>query len=128
MRFDLTKTLNGINWRQFFISNILILSFIAVAIYLKNNHHPAMAGMVAVMPIAFISFYFAKKKNLDTFAFSMGLGLASYSMAAFAFYYFIHYQHLSRMQAILWSMLLWMLLIIIFYYVFTDGPYSANGH
>ena len=125
--FDLRKTLNGINWRQFMITNVIIIIFIAFAVYLKNHYHPAMAGMVAVMPIAFVSFYFAKKENLDTFAFSMGLGLASYSLAAFAFYYFIRYQNYPRLKAILYSMALWLVTVCIFYCLFTDGPYSING-
>ena len=118
MGFDYKKTLNGINWKQL----IIILFFISVAFYFYKNHHPAIAGMVAVMPIALATFIFAKDENLDIFAFSMGLGLASYSISAFAFYYFIHHKKFSRMQAILWSMLLWILLICVFYYVFTDGP------
>lgn len=128
MDFDLRKTLNSVNWRQFIITNAIIISFIAFAIYLKNHYHPAMAGMVAVMPIAFVSFYFAKRENLDTFAFSMGLGLAGYSMAAFAFYYFIRYRDYPRIKAILYSMALWLMTVCIFYWLFTDGPHSFNGH
>jgi hypothetical protein len=128
MDFNLKKTLNGINWKQVIITCIIIISCIAFAVYLKNHYHPAMAGMVAVMPIAFVSFYFAKKENLDTFAFSMGLGLASYSLAAFAFYYFIRYWDYPRLKAILYSMIVWFVTICIFYCLFTDGPYSLNGH
>jgi len=128
MGFDFAKTLNGINWKQLMITNAIILCAIGFAIYLKKNHHPAMAGMVAVMPIAFVGFIFAKENTLDTFAFSMGLGLASYSLAAFSFYYLIHHQDVPRMKAVLISLLFWIITIVIFYYVFTDGPYSANGH
>ncbi len=128
MEFDLKKTLNGIKWGRLAITMSIIISCIAFAIYLKNHYHPAMAGMVAVMPIVFISFYFAKKEKLDTFAFSVGLGLASYSIAAFAFYYFIRYWDYPRPKAVLYSIALWIVTVCIFYCVFTDGPYSINGH
>jgi hypothetical protein len=127
MDFDLEKTINNVKWNQVIITNVIIIGCIAFAIYLKNHYHPAMAGMVAVMPIAFVSFYFAKRDHLDTFAFSVGLGLASYSLAAFAFYYFVRYKDYSRLKAILYSMAIWIVTICIFYCLFTDGPYSING-
>jgi len=127
MNFDLQKTINNVKWKQVIITNIIIISCITFAVYLKNHYHPAMAGMVAVMPIAFVSFYFAKKETLDTFAFSMGLGLASYSLAAFSFYYFIRYRDYPRLKSILYSMAVWLITVCIFYCLFTDGPYSING-
>ena len=117
----------NVNLRQWAIIAIIAISFISLSVYFKNRHHPAIAGMIAVMPIGLACFIVAKDNNLDTFAFSMGLGLAGYSVAAFAFYYFIHYKKFSRMKAIIYSMLLWLSLLCIFYYIFTDGPHTVNG-
>jgi len=105
---DLKKSPSTVNLKQWATIIIIAISFISLSVYFKNRHHPAIAGMIAVMPIGLACFIVAKDDNLDTFAFSMGLGLAGYSIAAFAFYYFIHYKKFSRMKAIIYSMLLWL--------------------
>jgi len=118
---------SGVDWKRWVITFIILVSFLSVTIYLKNNQHPAMAGMVAVMPVALATIIYCKKSETETFAFSMGLGLASYSIASFALYYLIRYQKYDRLRAIIYSMILWLITMCLFYYIFTDGPYSANG-
>jgi ABC-type cobalamin transport system permease subunit len=117
----------GNNWPKYLRGALIAAFMIGMSLYLADHSHPALAGLFAAIPVALPTMILLEDSQVKDYAFSLALGIGSYVIAAFFFYYLYTKEKWVRWKALLTSMVLWIFLACLAYYLFTNGPFSANG-
>jgi len=115
------------DWSKYLRGALIAGLVIGTALYLADNSHPALAGLVATIPLALPTMILLEEHQVKDYSFSLALGVASYVCAAFLFYHLYAKEKWNRWKALLTSMILWITLALLAYYLFTDGPLAANS-
>ena len=115
------------NWSKYIRGAFISGLSIGIALYLADHTHPALAGLFAAIPVALPAIIFLNDDQVKDYSFSLGLGIASYVLAIFLFYYLHIKQKWIVWKALATAMLVWTTLVCLTYYLFSDGPFTANN-
>ena len=115
------------NWPKYLRGAFIAGLMIGTALYLADHSHPALAGLFATIPLALPSIILLEDHQVKDYAFSLTLGIASYVLAAILFYHLYSKENWVKWKALIVSMIVWITLTCLAYYLFTDGPFSSNG-
>ncbi len=115
------------NWPKYIRGGLIAGLFIGTALYLADHSHPALAGLFATIPLALPSIILLEDHQVKDYAFSLTLGIASYVVAVFLFYHLYSKENWVKWKALLVSMLLWITLACLAYYLLSNGPFAANS-
>jgi hypothetical protein len=115
------------NWPKYLRGAFIAGLVVGTALYLADNFHPALAGLFATIPIALPTIILLENHQVKDYAFSLSLGIASYVVAAILFYHLYSRENWVRWKALLVSMIVWVSLACLAYYLLADGPFSSNN-
>lgn len=113
-------------WFKYLQGSLIAAFMVGLALYLADNSHPALAGLFAAIPVALPTMILLEDSQVKEYAFSLALGIGSYVIAAFFFYYLYTKEKCVRWKALLASMMLWIFIACLAYYLFTRGPYASG--
>lgn len=114
------------HWGVYIKGAILGAITTGFALYFADSAHPAVAGVLATIPIALPSVIFMQEGQVQDFIFSVGIGVFSYVLALGLFYHLYIVKSWSIFNAMVTAMSVWIVMAILTYCLFTDGPYSLN--
>ena len=114
------------NWSKYLQGAFIAGLSIGIALYLADHTHPALAGLFATIPIALPSIVMIDDNKVEDYAFALVLGIASYVLAAFLFYYLYTKQNWVKWKALVVSMLVWVTAAFSAYYLFSNGPFTVH--
>nr|QBK85493.1 MAG: hypothetical protein LCMAC101_00800 [Marseillevirus LCMAC101] len=115
------------NWSKYLRGAFIAGLSIGIALYLADHTHPALAGLFAAIPIALPTILLLEDDQIKDYSFTLGLGIASYVLAIFLFYYLHVKQKWPAWKAMAVAMLVWITVVCLAYHLFSDGPFTANG-
>lgn len=117
---DLRKSRSTIymNYNTILRGSLVAACIVGISGYLSQKSHPYLAGLLIAIPVALPSLWFIEHKNskdLKEYVKGFAIGIAIYFAIALFFYYSVVKTDISKKNAIIYSMMLWITLVTMCY-------------
>lgn len=114
------------NWNDHLIRNIIIaiISFFVVfiSLTLADVINAILTGILIAFPIALLVTMVLPDEQIQAYTFGLSLSRIVYSVVVVLLFTLVTYANWNKYEATIFSFILWLILIWLLYWIFTNDP------